>query len=182
MPNGNEPVLPNPLTFDCRIGRLREWQRGDENALVEIADNPNVASYMADGFPSPYTKNDAVAWVELNESASEKTHFAIVVDDRIVGGIGFAPLTAERRLVADIGYWLGEAYWGRGIGTAACEALTAYAFEQFGLRRLQAAVYVPNVASRRVLEKCGYQVEGLLRNAVIKRGVLLDAHLCAKVR
>lgn len=89
---------------------------------------------------------------------------------------------AERRIVAQNGYWLGEQYWGRGIRTAACRAITDDVFERHGLRRIEAAVYALNIASQRVLEKCNYQCEGLMRNAVIKNGKVLDAYLYAIVR
>ncbi len=170
------------LTLNCGIATLREWQRGDEDAVVTVADNPNVSRYMRDTFPSPYTHDDAAAWIARNEAAEQDTHFAIVLDGRVVGGVGFVLHQAERRIVADIGYWLGEPFWGRGIATAACSAVTAYAFEQYELRRIEAPVYAPNVASRRVLEKCGYECEGIMRSAVIKKGEVLDAHLYAKIR
>lgn len=170
------------MVLDCGMVTVRPWRRGDEEQLVEIADNPNVARYMRDVFPSPYTMADAMEWIERNETADLTTHFAIVLDSRVAGGCGYMPLEAERRIVAELGYWLGEAYWGRGIATAACRALTEYAFEQHRLRRIESAVYAPNVASQRVLEKCGYRCEGLIRNAVIKNGEVLDAYLYAIVR
>lgn len=117
-----------------------------------------------------------------NEEVDSKTHCAILLNGEIVGGIGFEIQSGERRLTAQFGYWLGVAYWGRGIATAACRAMTAYAFDRQAIRRLEAAVYVPNIASQRVLEKCGYEREGRLRNAVIKNGVVLDAYLYATVR
>jgi [ribosomal protein S5]-alanine N-acetyltransferase len=170
------------VTLDCGIVTVRPWHRGDEGQLVEAADNPNVARYMRDTFPSPYTTADAVEYIERNEAADPKTHFAIALDNRIAGGVGYVLHDSERRIVADFGYWLGEQYWGQGIATAACRAVTDYAFDRHGLRRIESAVYAPNVASRRVLEKCGYQREGLMRNAIIKNGEVLDAYLYAIVR
>lgn len=164
--------------IDCGIGKLREW-RIDEDRLVAIADNPNVARYLSDIFPSPYTRHDAREWIELNESMYPKTHFAIVLGDDIVGGAGLILYEREKRGVAMIGYWLGEPYWGRGIATAAVRALTQYGFEHFGLRRIESPIYAPNKPSMRVLEKCGYVCEGIMRNAVIKNGKVLDAHLYA---
>ncbi len=168
--------------IDCGIVSLREWRRGDEAELVAVANNPNVARYLRDRFPSPYTLDDANAWISLNEAAERRSHFAIVLDARVIGGVGFDLHEAERRIVAEIGYWLGEAFWGRGIATAACCALTTYAFERHSLRRIESQVFAPNVASRRVLEKCGYECEGLMRNAVTKGGEVLDAYLFARVR
>ena len=91
------------------------------------------------------------------------------------------PFDAERAGVAEIGYWIGEPYWGRGIATAAARGLTAFGFERLALRRIEAPIYAPNKASMRVLEKCGYVCEGIMRDAVIKNGQLLDAHLYARL-
>jgi len=170
------------IEIDGGIVTLREWRRGDEEQLAAVADNPNVARYLRDGFPSPYTHEDAVRWIALNEAADPKTNFAVVVGGRIAGAVGLVLFERECRGVAEIGYWVGEAYWGRGIATAACAALTAYGFERLGLRRLETKVYAPNAASMRVLEKCGYLREGVMRDAVVKNGVVLDAHAYARVR
>ena len=167
--------------IDCGIVKLREWRRGDEDELVAIADNPNVARFLRDGFPSPYTYNDATDWIFLNETMDPRSYFAIVLDERIAGGIGLTPFDAERAGVAEIGYWIGEPYWGRGIATAAARGLTAFGFERLALRRIEAPIYAPNKASMRVLEKCGYVCEGIMRDAVIKNGQLLDAHLYARL-
>ncbi|MBV8490943.1 MAG: GNAT family N-acetyltransferase [Candidatus Eremiobacteraeota bacterium] len=161
---------------------LRAWRRGDEEALVELADNPNVARYMTDGFPSPYTPSDAQAWISRNEAANPKTHFAILVDGNVVGGIGFTLFGGERRGTAYIGYWIGEPYWGRGFATTALREATKVAFDQHKLHRLEAPAYAPNVASHRVLENAGYLREGIMRKAVVKHGEFLDAYLYAIVR
>ena len=137
---------------------------------------------MADVFPTPYTMSDAVTWIEQNEAADPQTHCAILLDGEVVGGVGYEIQFGERRFTAQIGYWLGVPYWGRGIATAACRAMTDYAFDRHALRRIEASVYVPNVASQRVLEKCGYEREGRPRNAVIKNGEVLDAYMYATVR
>jgi [ribosomal protein S5]-alanine N-acetyltransferase len=170
------------IPLDCGVVTLREWRRGDENQLVEIADNPSVARYLRDTFPSPYTMTDADEWIARNEAADPKTHFAVLLDGRIAGGAGFVVHDAERRIVADLGYWLGEPFWGRGIATVVCRTVTEYAFERHVLRRIESLVYAPNVASERVLQKCGYQREAFMRNSVIKRGEVLDAYLYAIVR
>ncbi len=133
-------------------------------------------------FPSPYTPRDADAWIRLNAERDPKADFAIVADGQLAGGIGFHRLSDVHRIGAEIGYWLGERFWGRGIATAACRKLTDFAFEQHGFRRIEAAVFAPNVASCRVLEKCGYVCEGVMKNAVIKRGNIWDAHLYAATR
>jgi ribosomal-protein-alanine N-acetyltransferase len=169
-------------TLDCGIAALREWRRGDEHDLVAVANNPNVSRYLRDRFPCPYSPDDAAAWIALNEAADVTTHFAIVLEDRVIGGAGFQLFEAERRVVAEIGYWLGEPLWGRGIATAACRTLTKYVFDRHEIRRIEAPVFTPNVASLRVLEKCGYEREGVMRNAAIKQGKILDAYLYSKLK
>lgn len=115
-------------------------------------------------------------------NAATDNNFAIDVEGELAGGIGLDPFGGEKRLVAHIGYWLGRPFWGRGIATAACAALTNEALTRRDFVRLETAVYAPNAASMRVLEKCGYACEGVMRKAVFKHGVILDAYLYAKVR
>lgn len=167
--------------IEAGIATLRPWRESDVERLVEIANDPDVARYMADRFPHPYTIEDARFWMSLHREATALNDFAIEVDGEVVGGIGMEPFEGERRLGVHFGYWLGRAYWGRGIATAACAAFTEYALNVRGFIRLEASVYAPNVGSMRVLEKCGYTCEGIMRRAVIKNGEILDAYLYAKV-
>ncbi len=170
------------MLIDAGICLLRPWRDHDVERLAEIANDADVARYMADRFPHPYTIDDARWWVQLHRESTSLNNFAIDVNGEVAGGIGMDPLEGERRIGAQFGYWLGRAYWGRGIATAACAAFTEYAMNDRGFIRLEAAVYGPNVASMRVLEKCGYTREGTMHKAIIKRGNILDAHLYAKVK
>lgn len=136
---------------------------------------------MRDLFPHPYCIEDADDWIARNGHSSA-THFAIEVAGGITGGIGYVPFDGERRMTAEIGYWVGQRFWGHGIATAACGALTRWIFRKTEIERLQAEVYVPNRASQRVLEKCGYEAEGILRRAIVKNGEVLDAIVYAKLR
>lgn len=169
------------MQLHCGICELWSWHAGDEFRLSEIANSENVSRYMTDRFPYPYTVDDAKWWIAQN-AGSDATNFAIVVNGEIVGGAGFAIGELEKSSSAEIGYWLGEPYWGRGYASAALKRLTDYAFAKHGLRRLAAVVYAPNIASTRVLEKCGYVREAVMRNAVVKRGNLYDVFLYANVR
>lgn len=166
----------------CEGCTLRPWRRGDEARLVELADNTNVSRYMSDVFPSPYRMDDALAWIALNEADRSRVHFALEVDGELAGGIGVEPQAAEQRIAAEIGYWLGEPYWGRGIMTSAVRTLTQHAFETLPLRRIWAGIYHPNLASQRVLEKAGYTREAVLRNAIIKQGEIYDKIIYSVVR
>lgn len=170
------------MQLDCGVCTVRDWKRGDEWDLVQAANNPNVSRYLTDRFPSPYTLQDAYAWIDLNEAKRNNTDFAIEAGGVVAGGIGYTLGAYEARLTASIGYWLGETFWGRGMTTAALAALTRYAFETHGLRRISSVVMSPNTASARVLEKAGYVREGVMRSGVIKRGEVLDLLLYARVQ
>lgn len=161
---------------------LRPWRRGDEPQLATIANNPNVSRYLRDRFPSPYRISDALAWIALNESAPSSLHFAIETGGMLAGGIGVEPREAEERLSAEIGYWLGEPFWGRGIMSEAVQLLTGHVLANRDFRRIYAEVMAPNVASMRVLEKAGYSREGVLRNAYVKNNEIYDKIIYAIVR
>lgn len=170
------------MQLDCGTCVIRDWKRGDEWDLVQSANNPNVSRFLTDRFPSPYTLQDAYAWIDLNEAKRDNTNFAISVGGSVAGGIGYTLGAYETRLSATIGYWLAEPFWGRGITTAALVKLTDYAFQTHALRRISSVVMSPNAASMRVLEKAGYTREGVMRNGVIKHGVVYDLILFSMVR
>ena len=169
------------MYLNCGPCVLRNWRIDDVPRLSEIANDVNVSRYMTAQFPHPYTHADARAWIEKS-LGDDATNFALVVDGVVAGGCGYELGEYERSQSAEIGYWLGTAYWGRGIASAALHRLTEYAFEKHGLLRLQATIYAPNAASARVAEKCGYVREGLLKKAVAKDGGPFDVFLYAKVR
>lgn len=168
--------------IDCGICLLRPWREDDVAILPAIANDWQIARYMGDGFPYPYLKRDAQYWIDVQRNTTDPTHFAIEIAGVLAGGVGYDRFVGEKRRTAHIGYWLAPSFWGRGIATAACRMLTARAFERHDLLRLETTVYAPNRASARVLEKCGYVREGVLRNAVVKRNAIMDAYLYAKVR
>ncbi len=161
---------------------LRPWRRGDEASLVRHANNRNVWRNLRDRFPHPYTAADADAWIARASAQTPATSAAIVVDEAAVGGVGLELGVDVFRRSAEIGYWLGEPFWGRGIATEVLGAFTEYAFAHFDLCRLEAAVFEWNPASMRVLEKAGYTLEGRARLAVTKDGRTGDRLLYALVR
>ena len=174
---------PGTIAIDGRPElTLRAWKPGDEAALARHADNRAVWRNMTDRFPHPYTIEDAARWVGCLQRGAAGDHFAIAVDDAPVGGCGFIPRADMERFTADVGYWLGEAFWGRGIASAALGALTDYLFEHTAFERLQAIVYEWNPASMRVLERNGYVREGWLRRSAIKDGRLIDRAIYARLR
>lgn len=161
---------------------VRSWRRSDAESLVRHANNRKVWRNLRDTFPHPYTAHDAERWIRSTSGSIPETNFAIGVGDEAVGGIGIALREDVFRRSAEIGYWLGEPYWGRGIATEALKAITDYAFATFDLSRLYAGVFEWNPASMRVLEKAGYVFEARLRRSVLKDGQLIDELLYAIVR
>lgn len=161
---------------------IRNWDPRDRNSLVRHANSRRVWRNLKDRFPHPYTARDAQDWIGRATAASPQTAFAIAVGGEAVGGIGLDLQTDVFRRSAEIGFWLGEAYWGRGIATEAVRAMTDFAFSNFDLCRVYAGVFEWNPASMRVLEKAGYVCEGRLRKSVTKDGQTIDQLLYAIIR
>jgi RimJ/RimL family protein N-acetyltransferase len=162
---------------------LRAWQKSDKDSLVRHANNRNVSRHLREVFPYPYTDQDADAW--LNRTVPEeaaKWRFAIEIGGEAVGGIALDLCTDVERHSASIGYWLGEGFWGRGIMTHAVTEVTARALATPRFCRVCAQVSSGNPASMRVLEKAGYQREGVLVRGVIKSGMVFDQVLYAVTR
>jgi ribosomal-protein-alanine N-acetyltransferase len=162
---------------------LRRWAPGDADSLVRLADNRNIWINLKDRFPHPYTRADADRWIAhcANETGAP-TQFAVDLDGLAIGGIGIEQLGDVHRLTAEIGYWIGEPYWGKRIATAALRQMTRYAFVEFPFERIQAMVFEWNPASRRVLERAGYTLEATISRCIIKDGRLGDAFLYAHLR
>jgi RimJ/RimL family protein N-acetyltransferase len=153
---------------------VRSWELSDAASLAAHANNWNVAVNLRDRFPHPYTMHDARAFLRSAGKASPETAFAIAVGGAAIGGIGFMLQQDVDRASSEIGYWLGEPFWGRGIATEALAAVTAHAIEQHGITRMFALPFAANLASCRVLEKAGYVLEARLRRSAIKNGVVVD--------
>ncbi|HEX2491606.1 MAG TPA: GNAT family N-acetyltransferase [Blastocatellia bacterium] len=169
------------MEIELKTCVIRPWRPGDEESLVAHANNHKVWRNLRDRFPHPYTTDDAREWIRHMGEESPQTNFAIVVDGEAAGGIGLVLNGDIYRCSAEIGYWLGEAFWGRGVMTEAVRALTQWAFDNFNLSRIYAGVLEWNPASIRVLEKAGYQFEGRLRKAVVKQDLVMDELVYAVV-
>jgi ribosomal-protein-alanine N-acetyltransferase len=163
------------------LATLRPWRLGDAPSLVKYANNPNVARQLRDRFPHPYTAADARSFIQSIAQARPTTSFAIVAGGEAVGGAGFAPGADVERYSAEVGYWLGEPFWGRGLAAEAVRLLSEYAFRTCNMLRLFALPFADNVQSIRVLEKAGYTREGILRASSVKHGVPRDQALYALV-
>ncbi len=138
------------------------------------ANNRDIWLNLRDAFPHPYSLDDARQFLKRVRAMDPETFFAIAVDGEAVGSIGFRQHDDVERCSAEIGYWLGERFWGRGIMTAALRAVTRYAVERHGLTRVYAVPFEHNHASFRVLEKAGFVCEGRMRRSAIKDGKVLD--------
>lgn len=161
---------------------VRSWEWRDREAMVRHANNRNVSINLRDRFPYPYTDRDARNWLDVVVGRKPETNFAIDVAGEAVGGIGFDVQPDVGHRSAEIGYWLGEQFWGLGIATEALIAVTEHAFANYDLCRLYAHVFDWNGASARVLEKAGYAFEGRLRKSVTKDGQTIDQLMYAIIR
>ncbi|MFA7249774.1 MAG: GNAT family N-acetyltransferase [Dehalococcoidia bacterium] len=161
---------------------LRPWRDEDAPALAGHANNRNVSRNLRDHFPYPYTDADAREFLARRVSQAIPENLAIEAGGGAAGGIALRSGQDVNRGTAEIGYWLAEPHWGRGIMTEAARAITAYGIERLSLRRIEAGVFERNLASARVLEKAGYVLEGRLRRAVIKDGEVMDTLVYAYVR
>lgn len=168
------------MYLECGPCTIRSWRNDDEESLPIQANNRKIWLNLRDQFPHPYTTGDAQRWLQHITAVRPESSFAIDVAGEAVGGIGLVLQSDIERCSAEVGYWLGEQYWGRGIATAALKTLTAYAFKNFNLTRVFALPFARNDASIRVLEKAGYTCEGRLRRSAIKDGVVLDQFMYAK--
>ncbi len=158
------------------------WENADRDRFVTLANDHDVWRQLYDRFPHPYTHADAEEWIALNAKQTTLSTFAICDAEGPIGSVGLTLRDADYRHSAEIGYWLGQPFWGRGIATTAVKAATTYAFESLALTRIEAHIFARNLASARVLEKAGYHREGYLRNASMKEGEELDNVLYAVLK
>ena len=164
---------------NCEIRTLTE---ADASSLSRHANNRKIWINLRDAFPHPYSLADARSFIENCLARKPETLFCIAGDGRAIGSIGFSIHTDVERFSAEIGYWLAEPFWGRGIMTNALKAVTKYALFTHDLQRIYALPYQWNPASMRVLEKAGYKLEGRMRHSAFKDNQLIDQFLYAFTR
>jgi ribosomal-protein-alanine N-acetyltransferase len=162
------------LTLNLETCTVRSWRADDVASLVTHANNRRIWINLRDRFPHPYTKSDGQTFIRASRKMQPESNFAISLDGAAIGGIGFHLQSDVDRVSAEIGYWLGEPFWGRGIAAEALAAVTRYAIDAHGLTRLFALPFAYNAASCRVLEKAGYLLEARLRRSAIKNGAIVD--------
>ncbi|KAK1752514.1 acyl-CoA N-acyltransferase [Echria macrotheca] len=184
------PSLPSPI-LTLPTCQIRPYHASDVDAVARYANNTNVARRLRPHFPSPYTRADAESWVQhcTSETGTTPTHFVIAdpVTGEFYGSIGIRPMgSGDESRTAELGYWLGEPFWGRGIMSDAAAAFARWALEEGytsqNLLRLEAHIYATNQASRAVVTKAGFVLEGTRRKAGFKHGEVFDIYMYALLR
>ena len=155
---------------------IREWEIKDVPQLVTAINNKKILDNLRDGIPYPYTEKDAEEFINATLSAEKDTQyaFAICYDGKFVGSIAVFRKENVHHLTGEMGYYIAEPYWGKGITTDSIKIMCNYIFNNTDIIRIFAEPYANNTASCRVLEKAGFQFEGLLRQNAIKNGQLMD--------
>ena len=164
------------------ISKLRKWDEADLDSLVKYANNSNVAKWLTNGFPNPYTHEDGKAYLSMIANDNPTKVFAIEANGEAVGSIGIFPQTDIHEKSAEIGYWLAEEYWGKGIITRAIQEIVEYGFRTFDIVRIFARPFSTNLKSQRVLEKTGFLLEARLKKALFKNEEFMDELIYAKLK
>jgi ribosomal-protein-alanine N-acetyltransferase len=154
--------------------RLRPFRLSDTEKLAEMANNKKISRNLRDGFPHPYTHDDAITFIRHCMEMHQDTFFAIEFKGEHVGNISLSPCQDVYRKSAEIGYFIAEPFWNKGIASAAVKIIVEFGFSNLGMMRIQTGVYEYNPASQHVLEKCGFIKEGIFRKAIYKEGGLWD--------
>ena len=153
---------------------LRPFQLTDLDCLVKHANNPKIADNLTNQFPHPYTTEHGKNFIEMAMSHHPVRIKTIDINGEASGGIGIHPQTDVYCKNAELGYWLAEPYWGKGIITEAIKQIVEYGFQHFDITRIYARPYSSNPASQKVLVKAGFKKEAILKNTFFKNGQYLD--------
>lgn len=164
--------------------RIRKWKLSDAKDLAMALSNKKIQDNLRDGLPYPYTEQDGMSYISAMLSADENETFAfaIIVDGKAVGSIGVFRQGNIHRQTAELGYYIAEEYWGKGIMTEAVIQICEYVFEKSDIIRIYAEPFAYNAASCRVLEKAGFQYEGTLRSNAVKNGKVIDMKMYALLK
>lgn len=167
--------------MNCRI---RKWELSDAKDLAAALSNTKIQDNFRDGLPYPYTEQDGVGYISAMLSADENDifAFAITVEGKVIGSIGVFRQGNIHRLTAEVGYYIAEEYWGKGIMTEAIKQTCKHVFDKSDIIRIYAEPFAYNVASCRVLEKAGFQYEGTLRKNAVKNGKIIDMKMYSLLR
>lgn len=166
------------------ICKIRQWRESDAADLAAALSNKKVQDNLRDGLPYPYTEKDGLDFINamLSADPNDTFAFAVTVDDKAIGSIGVFRQGNIHRLTAELGYYVAEEYWGNGIMTEAVRQICEYVFKNSDIIRIYAEPFAYNEASCRVLEKAGFQLEGVLRNNAIKNGKVIDMKMYSLIK
>ncbi len=164
--------------------RLEKWKKEFAKDIAEYADNPHISCWLRNVFPNPYTLSDAEWYVNdcIKNENNNQLCYAIVVDEKAVGSIGVFLKNDVYCKSAELGYWLGEQFWKRGIMSEAVKMICKETFEKFDVLRIYAEPFADNKGSRKVLENCGFQLEGIMKKSVFKNNTFHDSCMYALVK
>lgn len=164
--------------------RIRKWELSDARNLAAALSNKKIQDNLRDGLPYPYTEQDGRDFISAMLSADENETFAfaITVDNIAIGSIGIFRQGNIHRRTAELGYYIAEEYWGKGIMTEAVRQICEYVFSKSDIIRIFAEPFAYNIASCRVLEKAGFQCEGTLRSNALKNGKVMDMKMYSKIK
>lgn len=161
---------------------LRLLTDDDASALALLADNKKIWDNVRDILPHPYTIDDAIFFINLTKQENPQMSFAIEYEGKFCGMIGLVAQQDVYRRTAEIGYWLGEPFWGKGIATEATGLITDYGFNELGFVRIHTGIFEHNIGSMKVLEKNGYKKDGVFEKNIIKNGKMIDEYRYSKIK
>ncbi|MBQ8788496.1 MAG: GNAT family N-acetyltransferase [Oscillospiraceae bacterium] len=164
--------------------KIRRWELSDARDLATALSNKKIQDNLRDGLPYPYTEQDGKEFISAMLAANESDTFAfaITVNGKAIGSIGAFRQTNIHNKTAELGYYIAEEYWGKGIMTEAVKQLCDYVFSHTDIIRIYAEPFAYNIGSCRVLEKAGFQYEGTLRSNALKNGNVLDMKMYSKLK
>lgn len=167
--------------MNCKI---RNWKLTDAKDLAVALSNKKIQDNLRDGLPYPYSEQDGIDFISsmLSANEDETFAFAITLDDKVIGSIGVFRQQNIHRKTAELGYYIAEECWGKGIMTDAVKQICEYVFKNSDILRIYAEPFAYNTGSCRVLEKAGFQYEGTLRNNAVKNGKVIDMKMYSLLR
>ena len=167
--------------MNCKI---RKWKLTDAKDIAVALSNKKIQDNLRDGLPYPYSEQDGIDYISsmLSANEDETFAFAITLDDKVIGSIGVFRQKNIHRQTAEMGYYIAEEYWGKGIMTDAVKQICEYVFKNSDILRIYAEPFAYNTGSCRILEKAGFQYEGTLRNNAVKNGKVIDMKMYSLLR
>ncbi len=160
---------------------LRALNDDDKEALALLANNKKIFDNVRDGFRHPYNIDDAVSFINSIKNVIPQVTFVMEYESKFCGMIGLIPQKDVYRRTAEIGYWLGEPFWNKGITTTAVKLITDYGFNELDFIRIHAGIFEYNTASMKVLDKNGFKIDGVFEKNIIKNGKIWNEHRYSKI-